>query len=63
MSLQLEIQSGGSVFRFDVPGTFEPRLVPTWKEASEPPEVIEIREVWEVSGARVVASDGDPLTF
>src|SRR5690606_36572537 len=45
------------------PGPLEPRLEPVWKEASDPPEVVEIREVWEVPGARLVASDGDPATF
>ena len=62
MTLHLEIH-GPQVFRFDVPGTFEPRLEPVWKEAAEPPEVTEIHEVWEIRGARLVASDGDPATF
>lgn len=54
--LQLEIQGTPDHFRFDVPGPLEPRLEPLWKEASDPPEVVEIREVWEVPGARLVAS-------
>jgi hypothetical protein len=62
VTLHLEIH-GPQVFRFDVPGTFEPRLEPVWKEAANPPEVTEIREVWEVRGARLVASDGDPAAF
>lgn len=62
MSLILELQ-GASTFRFRVSGAFQPRLEPTWKEASEPPEVTELREVWEIPDARLVASDGDPATF
>ena len=54
MTLHLEIH-GPQVFRFDVPGAFEPRLEPVWKEAAEPPEVTEIREVWEIRGARAPA--------
>lgn len=62
MSLLLEIR-GPRTFAFDVLGVLEPRLEPVWKEAAEPPEVVEIREVWEVRGARLVASNGDPPTF
>lgn len=61
--LQLEIQGAPDHFRFDVPGPLEPRLEPVWKEASDPLEVVEVREVWEIPGARLVASDGDPATF
>lgn len=63
LPLQLELQGPSSNFRFDVPGPLEPRLEPVWKEAANPPEVIEIREVWEIPGARVVASDGTSATF
>src|SRR5688572_10089932 len=63
MTNHLEILSPQGTFRFDVPGSFEPRLEPTWKEAAEPPELTELREVWEIPGARLVASDGDPATF
>jgi len=63
VALQLEIQGGASSFRFDVPGSFEPRLEPVWKDAANPPEVTEIREVWEVPGARLVSSDGTQTTF
>ncbi len=55
MTIQLEILSAQGTHRFQVPGGFEPRLEPVWKEASEPPEVIEVREVWEIPGARLVA--------
>lgn len=48
---------------FDAPGPFEPRLEPVWKEDSEPPEVTEIREVWEFPGARLVSSDGSEQAF
>ncbi|MCA8922884.1 MAG: hypothetical protein KDD82_13805, partial [Planctomycetes bacterium] len=60
MTLQLEIQGDGGHFRFDVPGPLEPRLEPVWKEAADPPEVIELREVWELPGARLVSADGSP---
>ena len=63
MRLQLEIESPHGGFRFDVPGALEPRLEPVWKEASDPPELVEIREVWELPGARLVASDGTSATF
>lgn len=63
MRLQLEIQGASGHFRFDVPGPLEPRLEPVWKEAANPPEVVEIREVWEIPGARLVSSDGSPATF
>lgn len=63
MSLYVEILGPSGTYRFAVPGAFEPRLEPAWKEASEPPEVVELREVWEIPGARIVATDGDPLTF
>jgi len=61
--LQLEIQGDQSHFRFDVPGPLEPRLEPVWKEAANPPQVVEIREVWEIPGARLVSSDGSPAAF
>ena len=61
--LQLEIQGDQSHFRFDVPGPLEPRLEPVWKEAANPPQVVEIREVWEIPGARLVSSDGSTATF
>src|SRR5687768_9705065 len=63
MSLRLDIHSSSGTFGLTVQGGFEPRLEPVWKEASDPPEVIEIREVWEIPGARLVASDGDPATL
>ena len=63
MTIQLEILSAQGTYRFQVTGGFEPRLEPVWKEASEPPEVVEVREVWEVPGTRLVASDGDPATL
>ncbi|HBP17418.1 MAG TPA: hypothetical protein DEA08_06465 [Planctomycetes bacterium] len=63
LPLQLEIQGNQSHFRFDVPGAFEPRLEPVWKDAADPPEITEVREVWEIPGARLVASDGRPETF
>lgn len=63
MTLQLQIEGPGGPFRFDVQGAFEPRLEPVWKDAADPPEVVELREVWEFPGARVVASDGEPATF
>lgn len=61
--LQLEIQGDQSHFRFDVPGPLEPRLEPVWKEAANPPQVVEIREVWEIPGARLVSTDGSPAAF
>lgn len=63
MSLFLEIQATSGAFRFALSSGFEPRLEPAWKDASEPPEVVELREVWEFPGARLVASDGEPQTF
>jgi len=63
LPLQLEIQGPQSNYRFDVPGPLEPRLEPVWKEAANPPQVVEIREVWEVPGARLVSSDGTSTTF
>lgn len=63
MKLELEIESPQGAFRFAVPGALEPRLEPVWKEAANPPEVVEIREVWELPGARLVATDGKPATF
>jgi len=58
VKLQLEIQGPAAPFRFDVPGLFEPRLEASWKEASNPREVTEVREVWEIRGARLVSPDG-----
>ncbi|MCW8138600.1 MAG: hypothetical protein KIT58_06825 [Planctomycetota bacterium] len=63
MSLRLEIHTPTGVFSLAVAGGFEPRLEPVWKEAAEPPEVVEVREVWEVPGVRLVASDGEPATL
>lgn len=63
MSLYLEIETPSGPFRFDVQGGFSPRLEPVWKEAAEPPEIVEVREVWEVQGARLLASDGEPAVF
>ena len=58
MTLQLEISGPAAPFSFDVPGLFEPRLEPSWKAASNPPQVTEVREVWEIRGARLVSPDG-----
>ncbi len=63
LPLLLEIQGDQTHFRFDVPGPLEPRLEPVWKDAANPPQVVEIREVWEIPGARLVSSDGTPQTF
>lgn len=59
MTLQLEIHALPVPFRFEVLGSLEPRLEPVWKDAADPPEVVDVREVWEVRGARLLAPDGD----
>jgi hypothetical protein len=55
-TVQLEIQGDSSNFTFDIEGVYLPRLTCEFKAASNPRELVAIREVWEIRGARLVAA-------
>lgn len=57
-ALQLEIQGGSGNFVFAVEGAFFPRVEAVYKEAANPPQVTELREVWEFRGCRILSADG-----
>jgi hypothetical protein len=52
-----QLQGDSSSFTFDVEGGYFPRLEPVYKTAANPPEVVAIREVWEIRGARLTIAD------
>ena len=62
-ALQLEIQGSPTNFTFSVEGSFFPRIVPTYKEAANPPQVTELREEWEFRDCRIVSTDGTVATL
>lgn len=55
--VQLEIQGDTTNFTLAVEGAFFPRIEAEYKVASNPREVIALREVWEVRGCRIVTAD------
>ncbi len=57
-AVQLELQGDSSNFTFDVDGTFFPRLEAEYKTASNPPEIVGLREVWEFRNARLAGGPG-----
>lgn len=62
--IRLEFQRSGSNFSFDLEGAWFPRVEASkYKTASEPPQIVELRTVWEFRGCRMVSSDGTPETL
>ncbi|HYE92697.1 MAG TPA: hypothetical protein VEA38_16825 [Terriglobales bacterium] len=59
-ALQLELSStsaaNGSTFKFDVEGEFLPRWEPSFKFSADPPQLTEMRRVWEFRQCRLVSS-------
>lgn len=58
LELQLLDATGAVLVTFGVEGEWHPRLVFVRKAASEPPELQEIREAWEIRSCRVLSIDG-----
>lgn len=56
-AVQLNIGS----FTFDVEGEYFPRLEAEYKPASQPRQLVSLRETWEVRGARILTADGSSL--
>lgn len=52
-AVQLEIQGDSSTFTFDVEGSYFPRLEAEYKTAADPPQIVALREVWEIRGAKL----------
>lgn len=52
-AVQFELQGDSSNFTFDVEGTYFPRLEAEYKTAANPPQIVALREVWEIRGARL----------
>lgn len=55
-TVQFQIQGDSANFTFDVEGGYFPSLEAEYK-ATNPPEIIGLREVWEIRGARLTVSD------
>lgn len=62
-NLRLEIQGGSGNFVFDVEGELLPQRDLVFKEATNPPVPVEIKDTWVVRGCRLVSSDGTPATL
>lgn len=56
-AVQFELQGSGSNFVFAVEGGYFPSLVAEYKAAANPPQIIGLRETWEIRGARLVSAD------
>lgn len=53
-SKRLELQIQGSTnFTFDVEGAWFPSWQPVYKEAANPPEIVEMRQVWEFRDCKI----------
>lgn len=61
-ALELQIQ-GTSNFTFDVEGEWFYELVPVYKDAANPPQLVELRETWTFKGCKIVSSDGTAATL
>lgn len=56
-AVQLQIVTTTGTFVFDVQPGYFPRTEAEWKEASNPPEVVALRETWEFRQAKFVSGD------
>lgn len=60
--LQLQIQ-GSTDFTFDVEGEWTPSVEPVYKEGADPPQLAQLRHVWEFRGCRILSSDNTQATL
>lgn len=56
-AVQLQIATASGTFAFDVQGPYFPRLEPEWKEAANPPEMVALRETWELRQCKFTSAD------
>lgn len=61
--LSLEIVQGATTWTFLVPPRFEPRREARFKEASNPPQVEEVLDIWDLPDALLVSSNGTLATL
>lgn len=60
-ALQLRLTNSDGDFTFDVDGEFLPSWEPVHKEAADPPQIAEMRHVWEFRGCRLVGNTTSAL--